>query len=104
MGFPASAGRAHRKGWVVPFTSIAWWHDADGILGTHTFDESGRLQSDWHHAVMHTCHLSDTELKREHLRHTADVSKTVAEALGAQVGDARVCVLPEGPMSVPYFG
>ncbi|MBB5803527.1 nickel-dependent lactate racemase [Saccharothrix ecbatanensis] len=52
--------------------------------------------------VMHTSHLSDAELATAHLEQTADVSATVAEALAAAGPDARLCVLPEGPQTIPY--
>jgi len=52
--------------------------------------------------VMHTSHLSDAELATAHLEQTADISATVAEALAAAGPDARLCVLPEGPQTIPY--
>ncbi len=53
--------------------------------------------------IMHTDRLSDAELAAAHLEHTDDVSATVAEALGAAGPAARVCVLPEGPQTIPYL-
>jgi lactate racemase len=53
--------------------------------------------------VMHTSYLSDEALAAAHLEQTADVAETVAEALGAAGPDARVCVLPEGPQTIPYL-
>ncbi|TQM45877.1 nickel-dependent lactate racemase [Pseudonocardia cypriaca] len=53
--------------------------------------------------VMHTSYLSDEALAAAHLEQTADVAGTVAEALGAAGPDARVCVLPEGPQTIPYL-
>ena len=52
--------------------------------------------------VMHTSHLSDAQLATAHLEQTADVSATVADALAAAGPDARLCVLPEGPQTIPY--
>jgi nickel-dependent lactate racemase len=52
--------------------------------------------------TMHTTYLSDADLERVHLRQTPDIEDTVTEALTAYGGDARVCVLPEGPLSIPY--
>ena len=52
--------------------------------------------------VVHTSFLSDAELREAHLEQTADVSETVAEALAARGNGARVCVLPEGPQTIPY--
>ncbi|MET1073432.1 MAG: lactate racemase domain-containing protein [Umezawaea sp.] len=60
-----------------------------------------RIQNDCR-VVVHTSHLSDAELATAHLRQTADVSATVAEALAAAGPDARLCVLPEGPQTIPY--
>lgn len=52
--------------------------------------------------VMHTSCLSDDELASAHLEQTDDIERTVAEALSAAGPDARVCVLPEGPQTIPY--
>ncbi|ONI80964.1 hypothetical protein ALI22I_47070, partial [Saccharothrix sp. ALI-22-I] len=60
-----------------------------------------RIQADCR-VVMHTSYLSDAELATAHLAQTADVSATVAEALAAAGPDARLCVLPEGPQTIPY--
>jgi lactate racemase len=52
--------------------------------------------------VMHTSYLSDADLADAHLQQTADISETIAAQL-RQVGPAaRVCVLPEGPQTIPY--
>jgi nickel-dependent lactate racemase len=53
--------------------------------------------------VMHTSYLSDEALTAAHLEQTADIAGTVEEALGAAGPDARVCVLPEGPQTIPYL-
>ena len=52
--------------------------------------------------VMHTSYLSDADLTAAHLEQTQDVSATAAEALAAAGPDARLCVLPEGPQTIPY--
>ena len=52
--------------------------------------------------VMHTSYLSDNELASAHLEQTNDVSATVDEALAAAGDGATVCVLPEGPQTIPY--
>ncbi|WP_431946907.1 nickel-dependent lactate racemase [Actinacidiphila sp. bgisy167] len=52
--------------------------------------------------IMHTSFLSDAELASAHLEQTHDISDTVAEALAAAGPDARLCVLPEGPQTIPY--
>ena len=53
--------------------------------------------------VMHTSFLSDAALATAHLEQTADIERTVMESLVAAVPDARVCVLPEGPQTIPYL-
>jgi lactate racemase len=50
--------------------------------------------------VMYTSHLTNDELAAAHLEQTDDVGATVAEALDATSG--RLCVLPEGPQTIPY--
>ncbi|AYC43849.1 MULTISPECIES: nickel-dependent lactate racemase [Streptomyces] len=52
--------------------------------------------------VMRTGFLSDADLATAHLEQTRDISATVAEALAAAGPGARVCVLPEGPQTIPY--
>ncbi|MGW6932972.1 nickel-dependent lactate racemase [Lentzea sp. NPDC054927] len=52
--------------------------------------------------VMHTSYLSDAELATAHLEQTSDISRTVADALAAAGPGARLCVLPEGPQTIPY--
>ena len=44
------------------------------------------------------------DLASAHLGHTEDVAETVLAALHAAGPDARVCVLPEGPQTIPYVG
>jgi len=53
--------------------------------------------------TMHTTYLSDADLKRVHLSQTANIEDTVAQALVTYGENARVCVLPEGPLSIPYI-
>jgi lactate racemase len=53
--------------------------------------------------VMHTSHLSDDDLASAHLRQTGDISETVARALASAGPSARLCVLPEGPQTIPYL-
>ena len=47
-------------------------------------------------------YLSEQELASAHLSTSNDVAETVHEALEAAGPDARVCVLPEGPQTIPY--
>jgi lactate racemase len=55
-----------------------------------------------HRVVMHTSSLSAAELATAHLEQTGDIAGTVAEALSAAGPGARLCVLPEGPQTIPY--
>ena len=52
--------------------------------------------------VVHTSFLSDGDLAAAHLEQTHDVGETVEEALATAGPEARVCVLPEGPQTIPY--
>ena len=54
--------------------------------------------------VMHTSYLSDEELAAAHLEQTADIAATVQEAIETLGPEARVCVLPDGPQTIPYVG
>ncbi len=53
--------------------------------------------------VMHTSYLSDADLADAHLQQTADISETIAAQLSRLGPAARVCVLPEGPQTIPYL-
>jgi lactate racemase len=53
--------------------------------------------------VMHTSYLSDADLADAHLTQTADIGGTVAAELRRIGLRARVCVLPEGPQTIPYL-
>jgi hypothetical protein len=52
--------------------------------------------------IVHTSYLSDAELGEAHLEQTPDVEGTVRRLLDDGGPDARVCVLPYGPLTVPY--
>jgi nickel-dependent lactate racemase len=51
---------------------------------------------------VHTSYLSDADLAAAHLVQVADVSAEVHDALAAAGPDATACVLPWGPLAVPY--
>jgi nickel-dependent lactate racemase len=53
--------------------------------------------------VMHTSFLSDDDLAAAHLEQTHDVARSVIGALGAAGPDSRLCVLPCGPLTIPYI-
>ncbi len=48
-------------------------------------------------------YLSADDLASAHLDASSDVAATVRTALAAAGPDARVCVLPEGPQTIPYL-
>ncbi len=52
--------------------------------------------------VVHSAHLDAADLAAAHLGHTDDVAATVASALAAAGPHSRVCVLPEGPQTIPF--
>lgn len=52
--------------------------------------------------VMHTSYLSAAELAGAHLEQTDDIERTVAIAMAEAGPGARLCVLPEGPQTIPY--
>jgi nickel-dependent lactate racemase len=52
--------------------------------------------------VVYSDYLDAEQLAAAHLGHTDDVTATVRDALAAAGPDARVCVLPEGPQTIPY--
>ncbi len=53
--------------------------------------------------VMHTSYLSDRDLRDAHLAQTADIGGTVREELARAGAGARLCVLPEGPQTIPFL-
>jgi nickel-dependent lactate racemase len=61
-----------------------------------------RIQTDCR-VVMHTSYLSDDDLAAAHLAQTDDIAGTVAEAVRRAGPGARVCVLPDGPLTIPYI-
>lgn len=52
---------------------------------------------------LHTEAVSDEQLRTAHLFLVPDVSRAVAEELERVGPQARVCVLPEGPQTIPYL-
>jgi hypothetical protein len=52
--------------------------------------------------IVHTSFLSDAELAQAHLEQTPDVEATVLRLLDDAGPGGRVCVLPYGPLTVPY--
>ena len=52
---------------------------------------------------VHSGNLSDDDLRSAHLEPVGDIAAFVGEALGQAGPQARVCVLPEGPQTIPYL-
>jgi nickel-dependent lactate racemase len=52
--------------------------------------------------VFHTSGLTAADLAVAHLEHCADVGATVRDELARLGPDSSVCVLPEGPQTIPY--
>jgi nickel-dependent lactate racemase len=52
---------------------------------------------------VHTGGLTDAELRTAHLFAVPDIAAAVAAELAARGPDARVCVLPDGPQTIPYL-
>jgi nickel-dependent lactate racemase len=52
--------------------------------------------------VVHSGYLDADALASAHLGHSSDVAETVTAALDEAGPDARLCVLPEGPQTIPY--
>ncbi len=51
----------------------------------------------------HTATLSDGDLRRAHLLGVPDIAAAVEAELASAGLGARVCVLPEGPQTIPYL-
>jgi lactate racemase len=51
---------------------------------------------------VHAATLSDADLRSAHLFAVPDIGAAVAAELAAAGPDARVCVLPEGPQTIPF--
>ena len=47
--------------------------------------------------------LSDDEIREAHLEPVNDVERAMYDALNAAGPDARLCVIPEGPQTIPYL-
>ncbi|MCI2420781.1 nickel-dependent lactate racemase [Saccharopolyspora sp. K220] len=53
--------------------------------------------------AVHSEYLSRDDLRSAHLAHCADVEQAVLDELAVAGPTARVCVLPEGPQTIPYL-
>jgi nickel-dependent lactate racemase len=53
--------------------------------------------------MVHSDYLTAEDLAGAHLEASADVASSVSEALAALGPEGRVCVLPEGPQTIPYL-
>jgi hypothetical protein len=52
--------------------------------------------------IVRSSYLSADDLASAHLGHTEDVAETVLRALHDAGETSRVCVLPEGPQTIPF--
>ncbi|MFS0897345.1 nickel-dependent lactate racemase [Mycolicibacterium litorale] len=52
--------------------------------------------------LVHSDYLSDDELRSAHISPCSDVSVAIERALHDAGPDSRVCLLPEGPQTIPY--
>ncbi len=52
---------------------------------------------------IHSAYLSDADLRSVHLLASPDIAATVDDALARAGPQAWVCVLPEGPQTIPYL-
>jgi nickel-dependent lactate racemase len=52
---------------------------------------------------VYTKHLSEKEIESCLLSYSPKIETTLAKLLGEYGGDARICVLPEGPQTIPYI-
>jgi nickel-dependent lactate racemase len=52
---------------------------------------------------VHTTYLTDADLRSAHLFLVEDIPRAAADERAAVGPDARVCVLPEGPPTIPYL-
>ena len=48
-------------------------------------------------------HLTDDQVRSAHLQPVEDIERAAREALEAAGSDARLCVIPEGPQTIPYL-
>ena len=56
-----------------------------------------------HPIYLHAHRLGADEIRRAHLQPCADLAATVAELRAAAGVNARVAVMPEGPLTIPYL-
>lgn len=52
--------------------------------------------------LVHSGHLADEDLRSAHLEPAPDIAAAVEAALAEAGPGSRVCVLPEGPQTIPY--
>jgi nickel-dependent lactate racemase len=52
---------------------------------------------------VYTPHVSSETLKQAHLEPCSSIESVVHELLSRMGGTTKICVLPEGPLTIPYF-
>ena len=53
--------------------------------------------------LIKTAYLGDEEIRQAHLEPVDDVERAMHERLDAAGPDSRLCVIPEGPQTIPYL-
>jgi nickel-dependent lactate racemase len=104
-GLPDHGSYAEMLGRAADVTElVALFGDPDApiVPDQWTVQVQARIQARARVRV-HASGLSDQELSAAHLEPAPDVAAAVDEALSAAGRDARVCVLPEGPQTIPYL-
>ena len=56
-----------------------------------------------HRVYVKNSYLSDEQLRMAHMLPTHDVAATAAEALKEAGPESTLCVLPNGPLTIPYI-
>jgi lactate racemase len=51
----------------------------------------------------HSHNLSDQQIRAAFLEPCADVSQLIRDLLEVLGDDARICILPDGPQTIPYM-
>jgi hypothetical protein len=52
---------------------------------------------------VYTTHLSEETLRQSHLGYCPSIEKLVEEKIRELGPSLKICVLPEGPLTIPYY-
>ena len=101
--------------WIPVIPSPYTEEDARAFIGGHSLSEPGYSVPDqWQVQIqaqilskaavqIKTSGLTPDELRSAHLTPIEDVSRAVTEALRRAGPGATLCVLPQGPQTIPYL-